>query len=626
MASALRVRFIAFLTFVLFALVATQAARAALPAVIDVNTSADEYDIASPNGNCSLREAVQSFNDAADRGGCTHTGLYGISNRINLATTTYTLSRIGIDDDANLTSDLDILVNLTIVGAGAGNTFITGSGGYSGRIVHVLNGANVHLQDLTLKGGNVPNGRAGGGLRSEPGTTTTLDGVVVGLNVADGNAGGILNRGTMTLVDSAVTNNDVLNAFQGGGGIFNDDDATLTLTGSRVLGNTVRNGDGIPDSASGCGIYSDVGSTLTLTNTTVADNEADPTLIAPNYSEGGGVYAEAATVSIFQSTISGNSVKALKAFGGGLALANSVTVISRTLISGNSINTTGFDVGGGGGVYAGGASFLMLDSIVDGNESHVGGSANDGGGGGIELGIGTVINSTISNNRAFGDLQSGLGGGIYMGLGTALVNSTVVNNAADGHGGGIYLEGNADNPAQVRSSTIVGNTSNADNVAGGAGGGVFVDSGSPVFANTVLAGNVEGGIGSHDDCDGTFNGRYLLVQNDSGCTILAGTGNQTDVDAKLGALAANGGPIVGASNATVSATMLTRVPLSGSALVDAGDPNGCTDDNAEILAADQRGFSRSVDGPDGNATATCDIGASEFGAVLDAIFVDDFEP
>jgi hypothetical protein len=201
-----------------------------------------------------------------------------------------------------------------------------------------------------------------------------------------------------------------------------------------------------------------------------------------------------------------------------------------------------------------------------------------------------------------------------------------MGNEADGDGGGIYFSGAGAGLQQVRSSTIVGNTSNADTIGGGSGGGLFYDSGNPQLANSVIAGNVEGGIGTHDDCDGTFaSAGYVLVQNGNGCTIQGGTGNQIDVNASLGAVAANGGPTVGASNATVTASMLTRLPLSGSPLVDAGNPAGCTDDNGQILGTDQRGFSRAADGPDGGSVATCDIGAAEFGSVPDSIFANDFE-
>ena len=57
----------------------------------------------------------------------------------------------------------------------------------------------------------------------------------------------------------------------------------------------------------------------------------------------------------------------------------------------------------------------------------------------------------------------------------------------------------------------------------------------------------------------------------------------------------------------------------------AGDPAGCKDQNNVTLVADQRGFLRPVDGPDADAISICDIGAVEFGSIIDPIFADNFE-
>lgn len=179
----------------------------------------------------------------------------------------------------------------------------------------------------------------------------------------------------------------------------------------------------------------------------------------------------------------------------------------------------------------------------------------------------------------------------------------------------------------IRNSTIVANTSNADGIGGGSGGGLYYDSGDVELANTVIAGNLENGVGTDDDCFGPFKslGHVLIQHVDAGCTLIPGQGDLTNVTAGLDALADKGGPIVGASNATVTAKMLTRSPSSGSPLVDAGDPAGCKDQSDVTLVADQRGFLRPVDGPDADAISVCDIGAVEFGSIIDPIFADNFE-
>ena len=47
--------------------------------------------------------------------------------------------------------------------------------------------------------------------------------------------------------------------------------------------------------------------------------------------------------------------------------------------------------------------------------------------------------------------------------------------------------------------------------------------------------------------------------------------------------------------------------LSGSPAIDAGNPGGCTDSQANLLTTDQRGLPR----PDKEDASGCDIGAYE---------------
>src|SRR6185436_9267010 len=78
------------------------------------------------------------------------------------------------------------------------------------------------------------------------------------------------------------------------------------------------------------------------------------------------------------------------------------------------------------------------------------------------------------------------------------------------------------------------------------------------------------------------------------------------IDPHIGPLGNNGGPTQ------------THALLSNSTAIDAADDcvvqaGHCGDSNTIQLTTDQRGtgFSRQVDGPDGDATATVDIGAYE---------------
>jgi hypothetical protein len=138
----------------------------------------------------------------------------------------------------NLSGTIDIVKNLTLIGAGAGKTIL--DGGRSVRVLQIREmsgrGATVTLQDLTITKGR-----------------------------ADTN-GGISNQGTLTLRGVDVTGNTT-NPVDGGmysytgGGIYNGEYGLLTLQdGSRVTGNAAYYGSGI---------YNQRGGTVTLQEGTV---------------------------------------------------------------------------------------------------------------------------------------------------------------------------------------------------------------------------------------------------------------------------------------------------------------------------------------------------------------------
>jgi hypothetical protein len=105
---------------------------------------------------------------------------------------------------------------------------------------------------------------------------------------------------------------------------------------------------------------------------------------------------------------------------------------------------------------------------------------------------------------------------------------------------------------------------------------------------------------------------YNLIRINNGCaSSFAGTDQEgtsgSPLEPLLGALAANGGPTE------------TRALGAGSPAIDHGDPLGCSAWNPvlaqdETMTTDQRGSTRPTDG-DGDATATCDVGAYEAAGV-----------
>ena len=586
-------------------------------ASITVNTATDDFG--SVGANCSLREAIESANNNADFGGCVSTGIYNvaIADVITLPTLGaggfFTLTRI--DDstpDDNAAGDLDVDGNVRIDGVSAANSVIRGNttdpDSDRHRLMHIISG-NVVLNDLTLRHGLENGSTSGGGLRSEPGSATILNRVTVAFNIAGGSAGGILNRSTMTLNGSLVSANEALGSTEGGGGgIYNSPNATLTLNDSRVLGNK-----GFEFAANGGGIYSDTGATLTLDNSVVDGNLADGRGVIDTVASAGGIHAEG-TFTLIQSSVTNNEAVGSFASGGGIETTTlTAGLIDRSVVSSNLARESPLHIGGrarGGGISwsAPGGTLVIQDSVISLNRAD---SNNDASGGGLE-GVFRIVRSTIASNQVTGS-ATGQGGGLNTEIGgSAIVNSTFIGNQVDGDGGGIYSASNS--LTKVRSSTFVENTSS------GVGGGIRVQAGNLDIANTVLAGNSANGGGA--DCSGTLlSGGGNLVQTGSGCALVALGNDQLGASPGLAPAANNGGPIAGSSHGVIS-SMSTRSPLPNSLLLDAGNVGGCLGEANALLATDQIGRARAIDGPDADTTARCDIGAVEYS---DALFVDGFE-
>lgn len=280
--------------------------------------------------------------------------------------------------------------------------------------------------------------------------------------------------------------------------------------------------------------------------------------------------------------------------GGGIFNAQQLTIEGGSLEFNDAVGTGGPVVASGGAIYA---STGSATTIVD---ATIAGSTADHSGGGIYLVSGslTVIGSTLSGNTA----TVNTGGAIEAFGTTTLVvaNSTLTGNRAL-QGGAIHQTSGGQ--ATLASTTIAGNT--AGNGLTGAGGGIATE-GALTLKNTIVAGNaLDGSSAIGPDCWTFFtsitSAGHNLIQSDAACTIAGDTtGNVLGQAPQLAPLADNGGPT------------RTRALLGGSPAVDAGDPAGCTDAAGGLLAVDQRGSPRSVDG-NADGTARCDIGAFELG-------------
>lgn len=305
----------------------------------------------------------------------------------------------------------------------------------------------------------------------------------------------------------------------------------------------------------------------------------------------------------------------------GGALTGDLLVFSSNLagVGGGALSPPTVFAGGRGGALANaGTATLQATTVTNCTAGAGGGPFGPGGdGGGIANLTGGVLRldaTTLSGNRSGDgatfmgtDGADGRGGGLFC-VGDCTLNNVTVSGNAVGtsavggvaQGGGLLVAGGT---TRLRNVTVAGNT------ATGTGGGIARSAGTIRPRNSLFAGNLGG---SNPDCTsagaGLVSEGYNLIRVNSGCaTSFSGTDQEgtsaLPLEPLLAALAANGGPTE------------TRALGSGSPAIDHGDPLGCASWNPvlaqdEPLLVDQRGAQRPTDG-DGDATATCDVGAYE---------------
>ncbi len=276
---------------------------------------------------------------------------------------------------------------------------------------------------------------------------------------------------------------------------------------------------------------------------------------------GGGLINFYSNPTLINLTFSYNSANYI---GGGMY--NSESSPSLTNINFAS-NTSGYS---GGGMYNQLSNPLMENLTFEGNWAWI-----NGGGMHNSNSNPTLINVTFSGNTVMGG-----GGGMHNSYSSpTLTNVTFSGNTAD-IGGGLSNDEN--------SNPILTNVTFSSNSATYYGGGIFnFHNSNSTLVNGVLWGNIPDQVSNHDGGNAIIN--YSIIQGG----YYSGTGN-IDEDPRLGELADNGG------------FTQTHALGTGSPAIDTGDPDNCP-------ATDQRGFPRPIDG-DGDGTATCDMGAYEYGS------------
>jgi len=375
----------------------------------------------------------------------------------------------------------------------------------------------------------------------------------------------LVDENDHSCIDGDCSLRDAIETAVGGDTIEFDVSGTITLGGTELSfnKNLTISGPGVGSlSISGDDISRifSIGSSATVTISGLT--------ITKGMSTYGGGISTSGTLTLNNCIISGNNSDS----GGGIYIWQNTVTINNSIISDNH------SVYIGGGIDARGDSLTVNNSTVSGNDA-----VNHGGGIHNEQGTVTLNNSTVSGNSTDGN-----GGGIQFNEGVLIANNSTISGNSAGWGGGILA---VDGTITLKHTSITNNTADVD------GGGIYTQqlSGTSTtnFENTLVAGNFENDGTGAEDC---YNNGGTLVSQDynltgvgTGCT-LGGAHDQTTADAKLLALADNGGD-----------TETHALDAGGPAInqIPTGT-NGC----GTTYTEDQRGVSR----PQGTH---CDIGAFE---------------
>jgi hypothetical protein len=498
-----------------------------VPAVIDVNTTADIPLNQLQPGQVTLRDAIQIANQNVANG--------QLVNTINLTVPgTYQISLAGtpgeIDNQAGEFAIFTTVnpavngLNLTIQNTSNGAAVIDG---HSFSRVFDINPNNTQatiagpLGDVTISGVTVQGGVAqpgdgaagsGGGIRDQGAFGLTLNNDVITGNSASADGGGVVmenpNNNTpwvLNVNNTVISNN---HAGDAGGGIDEDGTGIVNISQNSVItGNsTVNQGGGIWLDANGGALGT---ATLNITNSVISNNFA-------GMLGGGAGNAAGSTVTISNSTFRGNSTAGI---GGGfddqdnmgtLVVNNSLFIDNSAAMDGGAIFTGGPSTTITGSQFQansavlGGALFLgqdIIDSAVTttpnvvtiSNSTFADNSASGNGtegGGGIEIetvtgaptSTITITNTTIARNSALNNGGMIDGGGIDVASGyigsLALLNDTITNNYAD-NGGGLFFAGKAGSTLTIQNTIIAQNIASTlgPDVDNAGNAGTFTDNG-----------------------------------------------------------------------------------------------------------------------------------------------------
>jgi CSLREA domain-containing protein len=322
-----------------------------------VNSAADAADTGIGDGicdafgvGCTLRAAINEAN-ASQPGSeiLLPAGVY--TSSIDAPLDPGSLIGDQLFEDASINGDFDIVATVTITGAGPQSTIIDGADLENVFEFHA--DANVVINGVQVRNGSRYGG-AGGGLRLNDAASVIANNVWVNGNEASFGGGVTVEGGSLTMTDSAITNNaatgftkiDLPNPtfyLSGNGGGLEVRDrfantVTINLTNVTISGNTAMT----PDAS------------LNYCRPT----DENPNQEDPHGGKGGAVYFGFAqntlSVAFNNVTIANNTAFC----GGGIFTSTGVNVATRNTLIGDNVATSNNNPDCKGNIGSGGSNVI----------------------------------------------------------------------------------------------------------------------------------------------------------------------------------------------------------------------------------------------------------------------------
>jgi len=424
-----------------------------------------------------------------------------------------------------------------------GNIYENTTSGHGGGIY--FRDCNPVLSGGTIYGNEGTNATdsSGGGIYMTKGNATlpklTLSGVTVGgTSLETGNkayyGGGVcITEGCALDMSGGAINYN--NATRNGGGLYAQGNIPINITGGNVIGNeaTTAGGGmyiaGKNESVSIHATDSDINISDNHAHGTGADGGGGIAFFNWNRSNANGETIENPIIATIQGSgnykvnINGNSA----IYGGGIRFLNSgyglikVTVGSGVNVFKNTSTAVEGDIyKGGGGIFVGGNSELVLDG-ADIYENYA-----DFYGAGMVISGGTA---TLKSGEIHGHEVAFQGGGVYLDRKGTLImeGGAIYNNTANLAGGGVFVTYDDNLGAatlELKDGELRGNEAEY-------GGGAFVK-GNATMSGGLVTGNKATGhgggieVGANEEeapvsvfnmTGGTISGNYTTGADDSGC-------------------------------------------------------------------------------------------------------------